>query len=92
MEEIIIVIIIINILKMNKKIINKTNKREKNINIINKLTQNLNQVTKIILSLLFFLTWEFTGKDNNLKPSFYLYVYKKNYISYMANVEAKLKS
>ena len=32
---------------MNKKIINKTNKREKNINIINKLTQNLNQVTKI---------------------------------------------
>ncbi len=32
---------------MNKKIINKTNKREKNINIINKLTRNLNQVKKI---------------------------------------------
>ena len=32
---------------MNKKIINKTNKREKNINIINKLIQNLNQVKKI---------------------------------------------
>lgn len=32
---------------MNKKIINKINKREKNINIINKLTQNLNQVKKI---------------------------------------------
>ena len=32
---------------MNKKIINKTNKREKNINIINKHTRNLNQVRKI---------------------------------------------
>ena len=37
---------------MNKKIINKTNKREKNINIINKLTQNLNQVTKIKISIM----------------------------------------